>query len=84
MQISHTVTIDFTEEWFAANISFDGNEEAMERLGDIPGAKEWCLNHCCWITFQLPTVDGVQASTFTNHRIKLIEDLIAELPKKSE
>ena len=51
MKANFTLEIDFTTEWYDADIDVDRYDEATDELLDLPGASEVCLSHCCWIIF---------------------------------
>ena len=68
MRTSFTLQVDFTDEWFAANIDNDRWDEAEDLFFKIEGVKTVCLNHMCWIE-----ADGNNAVFYEKEVAKVIE-----------
>lgn len=49
MERSFTIRIDFTEEWFDANIDTDFWSAVENKLLDIDNVKTVCVDHCVWV-----------------------------------
>lgn len=49
MERSFTITIDFTDEFFAADIPtnvWPDFEDSLAQIGAVSGV---CIDHCCWV-----------------------------------
>lgn len=77
-----TATVDFTAEYYAANMSFDDGEEFEEKLGALPYVDETCINHQCWVKIDPGTRNMAQAQWLVhNTRLQMMK-LLNEYWKK--
>ena len=63
--ISHNfeIILDFTEDWYkvtGAQYDARDDDDIMDQIFDL-GAKEVCINHCCWAKFDFSEGDDIEA-----------------------
>lgn len=68
--------VDFTEQFYAANIPTEKWDTIVDQLSRFQYVEETCLNHCCWVKLDLATQDGAVAVRRTEETVEKINRLI--------
>lgn len=53
MEVSHAIYIDFTDEWYEADISFERHDDVFDKFYQLKHIDEVCINHMCWAKFNV-------------------------------
>lgn len=80
---SFSVCLDFTDDWFDANIDVDLWDNAHDSLMAIPNVTEVCINHAVWVKADLGNWRPEDLTAVTDEIEAAVVKVIEENRQKS-